>query len=52
MTAFSRCKVWHFYCSSISFHIEVHGSKEKQQKAKKLMNASHDGFAAKRHSFR
>lgn len=52
MTPFSIYELWRFYCCSTSFHIEVNGSIEKQQKAKQIMNACHNGFAAERHSFR
>lgn len=47
MTAFSIYEIWHFYCSSISFHTEVNGSteKKKKKKAKQIMNACHNGFA-------
>lgn len=40
------------YCSSISFHVEVNGTREKKQKAKQLMNACPSGAAARRYSSR
>jgi len=46
MTAFSTHEVWHFFWSSISFHTEVNGTTEKQQKARQIKSACHNGFVA------